>query len=175
MRRSRATTLLKTTTMQKVAWPTMIVYTEKGVPARLKADCRASPVTMPGRAMGSTSIKDTASRPKKRKRWMPKETRTPSTSAITVATTPALRLSQNAERTAWSCQATENHERVQCWIGKVWTLERSKAKRVMTTRGAIKNKMTRPTKVPSAMRIQPEILIGPRRRRPSGPGRGRRP
>ena len=57
IRRSRAVTLLKTTTMQKVAWPTMIVkrpavMPKTGLSRFWMTDWSAIPVTMPGSAIG---------------------------------------------------------------------------------------------------------------------------
>ena len=57
IRRNRAVTLLKMTTMQKVAWPTMIVkrpalMPKTGLSTFWMTDCSAIPVTMPGSAMG---------------------------------------------------------------------------------------------------------------------------
>ena len=64
-------TLLNTTTMQKVAWPTMIVNSpavmpNTGLSTLVITDCRATPVTMPGRAIGSTTSRfEMACLPKK--------------------------------------------------------------------------------------------------------------
>ena len=67
MRRRRATTLLKTTTMQKVAWPMIDVKRPSDTPSTcVKVALSAMPVTMPGSAIGSTTRNETASRPKKR-------------------------------------------------------------------------------------------------------------
>ena len=65
-RRRRATALLKTTTMQKVEWPTATV-TSDGVSDRYSiAESSDNPVTMPGSAIGSTSSSDSEFFPKKR-------------------------------------------------------------------------------------------------------------
>src|SRR5690242_12455880 len=45
-------------TTQKVAWPMMIVRMPNGMPVLWNADSNAMPVTMPGRAMGSTSTSE---------------------------------------------------------------------------------------------------------------------
>jgi hypothetical protein len=67
VRRRRATTLLNTTTMQNVAWPTTIVSSPSDTPSTcVKVEFSAMPVTMPGSAIGRTTRNDTASRPKKR-------------------------------------------------------------------------------------------------------------
>lgn len=70
---------MKTTTMQKVAWPMMIVASPNLIVIRagrcsfsasvdrpvVSADCRATPVTMPGRAMGRITNRLTTDLPKK--------------------------------------------------------------------------------------------------------------
>ena len=70
VRRSRASTLLKTTTMQNVACPTTTVNSPKLMPIGracvVIALDSAMPVTMPGSAIGSTTRNEIASRPKKR-------------------------------------------------------------------------------------------------------------
>ena len=70
IRRSRAVALLKTTTMQNVAWPTMIVNRPAGMPSTgvrkpVITDCSARPVTMPGSAIGRMTSRLTAVLPKK--------------------------------------------------------------------------------------------------------------
>ena len=57
-------TLLKTTTTQNVAWPTMIVISPKSKPTVRNAVFSAMPVTMPGRASGRTTTKHSVWRPK---------------------------------------------------------------------------------------------------------------
>ena len=67
MRRSRATTLLKITTMQNVAWPMTIVNRPSDTPSTcVKVELSAMAVTMPGSAIGRMTRNETASRPKKR-------------------------------------------------------------------------------------------------------------
>ncbi len=66
VRRSRATTLLNTTTMQNVAWPIMIVHRLKVMPTVLMPVRSAIPVTIPGSAIGSTRTNEIAWRPKNR-------------------------------------------------------------------------------------------------------------
>ena len=63
--RSLAIRLLNTITMQNVACPTTIVQIESSTLANVKKEFSASPVTMPGSAIGSTSRNEIASRPKK--------------------------------------------------------------------------------------------------------------
>ena len=67
--RNRATALLKTTTMQNVAWPTMIVHSARSTLSTcVKVALSAMPVTMPGSAIGSTTRNEIVLRPKKSKR-----------------------------------------------------------------------------------------------------------
>ena len=73
------------------------------------ADCRARAVTIPGRAMGSTSAKEMASRPKNRNRCTANAANDPSTSAIAVAHAPAIRELASAERRVGSFHAMGNH------------------------------------------------------------------
>ena len=64
-RRSRAITLLNTTTMQNVACATTMVRNPRSSPSMaVKAELSASPVTMPGSAIGRITSSETASRPK---------------------------------------------------------------------------------------------------------------
>ena len=63
-RRSLATTLLKASTMQNVPWPMTTVVKPRSHPSRMKVLRSATPVTMPGRAMGSTMRNDRELRPK---------------------------------------------------------------------------------------------------------------
>ena len=95
--------------MQKVAWPTMIVHRDRLIPLNRKNDCRAIPVTMPGRAMGSTRRKETVSRPKNRNRCTAKAAADPSRRAIIVERRPAFTDNSRASLTSESCQAIENH------------------------------------------------------------------
>jgi len=52
--------------MQKVAWPTTTVVRDGVMPKYLIADSSESPVTMPGRAIGSTNRSEIEFLPKKR-------------------------------------------------------------------------------------------------------------
>ena len=53
--------------MQKVAWPTMTVNRLRSMPKTwVKVLLSATPVTIPGRAIGSTTRNEIVSRPKKR-------------------------------------------------------------------------------------------------------------
>ena len=65
IRRSRATALLNTMTMQKVACPAMRVSRLSPPRKPVNSVLSAMPVTIPGRAIGSTSSRETLCRPKK--------------------------------------------------------------------------------------------------------------
>src|SRR5579862_8265661 len=95
--------------MQNVACPITIVSSDRLTPTYWKAEFSAMPVMIPGSASGSTSSSDTPSRPKKRKRCTPNAASEPSTSATQVENRPAFKDRSNAERTCWSCQATDSH------------------------------------------------------------------
>ena len=60
----RAATLLNTITMQNVAWATASVAADSSMPSRANPELRAMPVTMPGRAIGSTMMRFRELRPK---------------------------------------------------------------------------------------------------------------
>ena len=76
--------------MQKVAWPTITVSRLRLTPSTwVKVLREATPVTIPGRAIGRTTRKEIVSRPKKRWRPTASAIRVPSRSAIAVAIRPA--------------------------------------------------------------------------------------
>src|SRR5918911_1890588 len=95
--------------MQKVAWPMMIVVSEKLIPRLLKNEFSAMPVMIPGRAIGKTSTNDTASRPKKRKRCTANAAIEPRSSEMAVEISAARIESQNASRASWLCHVDPNH------------------------------------------------------------------
>src|SRR4051794_28293424 len=107
--RRRASTLLKTSTMQNVACPITIVQYERSTDQNWKNEFRAMPVMIPGSAIGSTSSSEIDWLPKKRKRCRPNAANEPSSSAIVVATRPAFSDSANACRISSLCQVLENH------------------------------------------------------------------
>ena len=110
-RRSRATTLLNTTTTQNVAWPRMIAGMPKLRPGTASTnDASASAVTIPGNAIGRTNANEIVSRPKNRACAIPNEARVPSVSAITVAASATSRECSSAGRSVEFFQATSNHE-----------------------------------------------------------------
>ena len=78
---------------------------------------------IPGRAIGSRSKNETASRPKNEKRAIANDAAVPSTRATAVASSPTLTESQSEERTSGSCQAWWNQWNVRFWIGHVCSTE----------------------------------------------------
>ena len=66
-------------------------------------------MTIPGSAMGSTRMNDTASRPKNANLWTANDASEPRVSAIRVAQTAATIEVRNAPFSVASCHATENH------------------------------------------------------------------
>ena len=87
--------------MQKVAWPTITVKRLRAIPSTwVKVLLRATPVTIPGRAIGRMTRKEIVSRPKKRCRATASEARVPSRIAIAVATNPAFSEVTKASRAA---------------------------------------------------------------------------
>ena len=110
-----------------MAWPITIVHSEKLTPQMTKNEFSASPVMIPGSAIGSTKMNETASRPKKRVRARPNAASEPRTRARTVARSPARNESQSASRTSSSCHASENHFVVKPGIGQLWMFEELKA------------------------------------------------
>ena len=92
-----------------------------------KNEFSASPVMIPGSAIGRMKRNEIESRPKKRARARPNEASEPSTRARPVAKRPARRESQSASRTSGSFQASENHFVVKPGIGQLWTFDELKA------------------------------------------------
>src|SRR4051794_27036200 len=109
--------------MQKVAWPMMIVSTEKLIPRFEKNEFSAMPVMIPGRAIGSTKMNDTASRPKKRKRCTANAAIEPSSSEMAVEISAARTESQRASRISWLWNVEENHFVDSPPIGQLCTFE----------------------------------------------------
>ena len=98
------------TTMQNVAWPTTTVNRPRlTLKIWVKVSLSASPVTIPGRAIGRMTRNEIVSRPKKRCRDTAKEARVPSTRAIAVAASPTLIEVWNAARAPLSPSASPNH------------------------------------------------------------------
>src|SRR2546426_9432423 len=143
-------------TMQKVAWPITIVHSDglmwwSGLLE--KNELSAMPVTTPGRAIGRTSRKVIASRPKKRKRLTAVAAAVPSTSATAVATPAALSESVSASRASGLFQAEWNHFVVKPAIGQVWMFEELKAYTQMRTSGVQRKRMTSVAHRPSERRV----------------------
>src|SRR6476620_1493914 len=100
--------------MQKVACPTITVKRLSGTSRTwVKVLEIATPVTIPGRAIGRMTRKEMVSRPKKRWRATARAARVPSTRAIAAAITPALIEVTKASRAASSLNACENQ-----WVVK---------------------------------------------------------
>ncbi len=95
--------------MQKVACPMMIVRMLKSIPTVVYVVCSASPVMIPGKAIGRMTTSEIVSRPKKRYRDTASETSVPSTRATAVAPRAASTESWSASRTPSLWYATENH------------------------------------------------------------------
>src|SRR6266536_1508395 len=94
--------------MQKVAWPTTIVHSDRLRPLKAKKALSAMPVMIPGSASGSTTTKAAAE---------------PSSMAIAVAANPALTESSSEARTSGFRQVSENHLSDNPGIGQLWMLE----------------------------------------------------
>src|ERR1700709_128878 len=114
--------------MQKVAWPTITVKRLSGTSRTwVKVLLIATPVPLPGRAIGRITRKEMVSRPKKRWRATASEARVPSSSAIAVATTPAFSEVKKASRAASFWKAWENQWVVQPGGGQARILLELKA------------------------------------------------
>src|SRR5215472_11084901 len=127
VRRSLAIRLLKTTTMQNVVCPATTVRVPNWTPVNEKKEFSAIPVMMPGKASGSTSSSEIASRPKNRNWCSADATAEPSSSASTVANSPTRTDSQNAARTWGSFQASVNQCSVKPEMGQLSMLDGLKA------------------------------------------------
>src|SRR6478609_2297751 len=90
---------------------------------KVKYEFSAIPVTIPGRAIGSTSRNEIDSRPKKRKRCTPNDAADPSTSAIVVASAAAFSESHSACCMSPLWIAGPNHLVVRPAIGQLCTFE----------------------------------------------------
>ena len=99
--------------MQNVACPMMIVQMLKLMPMGLRTfkivAWSASPVMIPGSAIGRMTRNEIVSRPKNAERETAIAASVPRTSAMVVAPSAALTDSLSASRTSSSCQATLNH------------------------------------------------------------------
>src|SRR4051794_23808991 len=107
-RRSRARTLLKTTTMQNVVWPTMTVRIDRSTLANRKNDAKATPVIAPGRMIGSVTTKLTVDSPKNLKRAKANAIPVPSTRAKKVENSAICTDSHAAFLGAESCASVVN-------------------------------------------------------------------
>src|SRR3954447_9906582 len=94
--------------MQKVAWPATMVSSEGVIEKYLIADRRARPVTIPGRAIGSTRSSDSEFCPKNLNRDSAKAADVPSRRAIAVAASPTLTELMSAVCARSSCSASDH-------------------------------------------------------------------
>ena len=100
--------------MQNVAWPTMIVNSPALIPntgwrKSWIVDCRATPVTMPGSAIGRITSTLITRLPKKSNRVSASASSAPSTRAIAVAPRPAFTEVHSAARGPGACAAICHH------------------------------------------------------------------
>src|SRR3954451_4156798 len=121
--------------MQKVAWPTTIVAVENVIPAVRALAFRARPVTIPGRAIGRTSDRENASRPKNENRWIANAAREPSTTAARLENRATWTDRPIASRTDGFSHADPNHCVLNSRIGYTWIRWALKAYRAMTAIG----------------------------------------
>src|SRR3954451_22918504 len=106
--------------MQKVAWPTTIVAVENVMPAVRALAFSARPVTMPGRAIGRTSDRENASRPKNEKRWIANAAREPRATAARLENRATWTERPIASRTDGLSHADPNHWVLNSRIGQTW-------------------------------------------------------
>src|SRR5487761_1948070 len=142
----------------------MIVQIESWTPAHWNDELSATPVMMPGSAIGRTSSSEIESRPKNLARWTPNAAIEPSTNAMAVAAKAAFNDKAKAARTAGSFQATLYHEVVQLRIGHVSTFDLSNPNSTMVAMGAKRNTMTPSTHSHIPARAT-RALTAPRMRR----------
>src|SRR6516165_5361430 len=107
---------------------------------------------MPGRASGSTSRNEMASRPKNLNLYNAYATAEPSSSASTVANSPTLTDRRNALRTWGSWNATEYQCNEKPAMGQLSMFDRLNEYSTMSTIGVNKNASTSTTQTRSAAR-----------------------
>ena len=96
--------------MQKVAWPTITVNRLRSMPRTcVKVSLSATPVTIPGSAIGRMTRNEIVSRPKNRWRATASEASVPRIRAIAVATRPTLSEVMKASRALALLIASLNH------------------------------------------------------------------
>src|SRR5258707_1361613 len=105
--------------MQNVAWPITMVQMLNGMSIRPREERSAMPVTMRGRAGGSTTRNDTASRPKKRLLATASAAMVPNTRASTVAPTATCSESDSAFHRSARVVASANQRAVSPGSGKL--------------------------------------------------------
>ena len=96
---------------------------------------KATPVTIPGRAIGRTTRKEIVSRPKNRRRPTASAISVPSTIAIDIATTPASIEVSSASRADSLSTALPNQLRVKPGGGHLRILLELKASTTITSSG----------------------------------------
>src|ERR1700757_2509171 len=151
-------------TTQKVACPTTIVQIERLMWPVTNAELSAIPVTMPGSAIGRTSRKETASRPKKRKRATPKAPAEPSASAMPVAMSPTRTESHNDVLTS-DVQAAWNQLVLYAEIGQLCTFDLLNAYSMISASGTQRNSTTSADQTASVIRVLLCSIRAPRTRR----------
>src|SRR6266550_482350 len=164
--------------MQKVECPITIVQSEGLRPCTglfVKNELRAMPVTTPGRAIGRTSRKVIASRPKKRNRLTAVAAAVPRTSAIVVAIPAAFSDRTRALRASSLCHAAWNHFVLNPAIGQLWMLDELNAYTQIRTSGIQRNRTTRSVQKPSDNRAARVSTTTPRTRLHALRARGKRP
>src|SRR5690349_1119223 len=87
--------------MQNVAWATITVSSDRPPNRFTNVWFSARPVTMPGSAIGSTTMNETVLRPKKSNRDTAIASSVPSSSAIAAAPSATFSDSRNASRAPW--------------------------------------------------------------------------
>src|SRR5512143_3961531 len=97
----------------------MIVQVLKGMPRILTADWRAMPVTIPGKAIGSTTKNEMASRPKNLKRETASANNVPKNKAMAVAAIATTTDKTNESRKPWLPAVMPNQSVVKPGGGKV--------------------------------------------------------
>ena len=134
----------------------------------------AMPVTIPGRAIGSTNRNEIASRPKNVNRWRASAARVPSTMATAVATRPTWMDSPSASRRSSFSKATPNQSVVKFSIGQVCARDSLNAYRAMTAMGRYRKPRTPSVASRIAIATQSGRITAIRTRRAGARRGGRR-
>jgi hypothetical protein len=122
--------------MQKVAWPMITVIRLRLIPSTwVKVLEKATPVTIPGRAIGRTTRKEIESRPKNLRRPTASAISVPNTIAISIAARPASTEWSSASRTDSFSKALPNQLRVKPGGGHLRMRLELKASTAITSSG----------------------------------------